>query len=97
MSAVKAGRNELSRLAGGQFFMAVRMANKTAIMATAWRTEGALRPPLHGEQMGRDAFPAEFIKFPLNFYCPNKKGTSDFHVPTCPFLFAYKCVVFTSL
>ena len=33
MSAVKAGRNELSRLAGGQFFMAVRMANKTAIMA----------------------------------------------------------------
>ena len=44
MSAVKAGRNELSRLAGGQFFMAVRMANKTAIMATAWRTEEALRP-----------------------------------------------------
>ena len=27
----------------GQFFMAIRMANKTAIMASAWRTEGALR------------------------------------------------------
>ena len=29
----------------GQFFMAVRMANKTAIMAAAWRAEGVLRPP----------------------------------------------------
>ena len=32
--------------------------------------KGSLRPPPHGEQMGRDAFSAEFIKSPLKFYSP---------------------------
>ena len=54
----------------GQFFMAVRMANKrvvttlrmvnkTAIMVAAWRTEEALRPAQN------------LLNSPLNFYCPS--------------------------